>query len=72
MLRLCTVAVNRERSCLKNSFNRCIEWKKFEGANPVKGIQLVKEIRGRLRWLDYDEEERLLAAELPSRPGPSF
>jgi len=56
------VSVNRELSCLKNIFNRCIEWKKFEGANPVKGIQMVKETRGRLRWLDYDEEDRLLAA----------
>jgi len=56
------VAVNRELSCLKNIFNRCIEWKKFEGPNPVKGIQMVKETRGRLRWLDYDEEDRLLAA----------
>jgi len=56
------VAVNRELSCLKNIFNRCIEWKKFEGGNPVKGIQMVKETRGRLRWLDYDEEDSLLAA----------
>jgi len=56
------VSVNRELSCLKNIFNRCIEWKKFEGTNPVKGIQMVKETRGRLRWLDYDEEDRLLAA----------
>ena len=56
------VSVNRELSCLKNIFNRCIEWKKFEGDNPVKGIQMVKETRGRLRWLDYDKEDRLLAA----------
>ncbi len=41
------VAVNRELSCLKNIFNRSIEWKKFEGYNPVKGIQMVKETRGR-------------------------
>ena len=56
------VAVNRELSCLKNIFNRCVEWRRFEGANPVKGVQMVKEIRGRLRWLDYDEEDKLLAA----------
>jgi len=62
------VSVNRELSCLKNIFNRCLEWKKFEGTNPVKGIQMVKETRGRLRWLDYDEEERLLAeASEPAR-----
>jgi len=54
------VSVNREMSCLKNIFNRCIEWKKFEGDNPVKGVQMVKETRGRLRWLDYDEEDQLL------------
>ena len=56
------VAVNRELSCLKNIFNRCIEWKKFEGSNPVVGIQMVKETRGRLRFLDYEEEDRLLQA----------
>jgi hypothetical protein len=29
---------------------------------------MVKEIRGRLRWLDYDEEDRLLvAASEPTR-----
>ena len=62
------VSVNREMSCLKNIFNRCIEWKKFEGDNPVKGVQMVKETRGRLRWLEYDEEDRLLAnASEPTR-----
>jgi len=58
------VSVNREMSCLKNIFNRCIEWKKFEGDNPVKGVQMVKETRGRTRFLDYDEEDQLLAAAL--------
>jgi integrase len=62
------VAVNRELSCLKNIFNRCIEWKKFEGANPVKGIQMVKETRGRTRWLNHDEEDMLRAgASEPAR-----
>ena len=54
-------AVNRELSCLKNIFNRCIEWKRFEGDNPVKDMKMVKETRGRRRFLDYDEEDQLLA-----------
>jgi len=58
------VSVNRELSCLKNIFNRCIEWKKFEGANPVKDVKMVKETRGRTRFLDYDEEDKILAAAL--------
>ena len=29
------VSVNRELALLKNLFNKCIKWKKYEGANPV-------------------------------------
>ena len=62
------VGVNRELSLLKNLFNRCIEWGKFEGENPVRKVKLVKEIRGRTRFLDFDEEDRLLeAATEPTR-----
>ena len=56
------VSVNRELSLLKNLFNRCIGWKKFEGQNPVCEVQFVKETRGRKRFLTFDEEDRLLAA----------
>lgn len=62
------VGVNRELSLFKNLFNRCIEWGKFEGENPVRKVKLVKEIRGRTRFLDFDEEDRLLeAATEPTR-----
>ena len=62
------VGVNRELALLKNLFNRCIEWGKFEGENPVRKVNLVKEIRGRTRFLDFDEEDRLLeAATEPTR-----
>ena len=54
------VRVNRELATLKNMFNRCIEWKKFEGENPVKGVEYLKESKGKLRFLDADEEKRLL------------
>ena len=56
------VAVDRELSLLKNLFNRCLEWGKFEGENPVLRVKLVKEIRGRTRFLAFDEEDRLLEA----------
>lgn len=56
------VGVNRELSLLKNLFNRCIEWAKFEGENPVRKIKHVRETRGRTRFLNFDEEDRLLAA----------
>jgi len=56
------VSVNRELSVLKNIFNRMIEWKKYEGDNPVRQIKMVKENRGRTRFLEYNEEDRLLAA----------
>ena len=56
------VSVNRELALLKNLFNKCIKWKKYEGANPVLEVQFVKETRGRTRFLTFDEEDRLLAA----------
>ena len=54
------VRCNRELQTLKSLFNRCIEWMKFEGENPVKGVKLLKESKGRLRFLSHDEEARLL------------
>ncbi|MDA2937025.1 site-specific integrase [Acidobacteria bacterium AH-259-A15] len=54
------VALNRELSVLKNLFNRCKEWGKFEGDNPVSKVKMIKESRGRVRFLEADEEQRLL------------
>ena len=42
-------------------FNRCIAWHKYSGANPVKEVKLLKEPKGKLRYLDQEEEAKLLA-----------
>jgi integrase len=55
------VRANRELAVLKSLFNRCREWKLYEGDNPVESVKLVKEPRQRLRFLEPDEEDRLLA-----------
>ena len=55
------VGVNRELAVLKNLFSRCKEWKLFEGDNPVTSVKMLKEPRRRFRFLEYEEEARLLA-----------
>lgn len=52
---------NRELAVLKSLYNRCKEWKLFEGENPVTSVKLLKEPRQRLRFLEPEEEDRLLA-----------
>jgi integrase len=61
------IAANRELTCLKSIFNRCIEWKQFEGENPAKTVRLSKEPKGRLRFLTLDERRLLDAAGEPLR-----
>lgn len=56
------ISANREITNLKNIFNRCIEWKKFEGDNPAEKVKTTKEPKTRLRFLSHEEEARLLAA----------
>jgi integrase len=56
------VAPNREIAVLKALFNRCLEWKKYEGGNPVSQVKLLREPKGRLRYLEPEEEEKLLEA----------
>lgn len=56
------VRANRELATLKAVFNRCKEWKLFEGENPVATVKMTKEPRQRLRFLEPDEEEQLLSA----------
>ena len=53
--------VNRSLTCLKSIFNRAISWGKFTGENPVKKVKFFKENNGRLRYLEKDEIERLIA-----------
>jgi integrase len=55
------IRANRELAVLKSLFNRCREWKLFEGDNPVTSVKLLKEPRQRLRFLEPEEEDRLLA-----------
>jgi len=55
------VAANRELSVLKSLFNRCRDdLRIYDG--PTPRIKLVKESTGRLRFLEPDEETKLLEA----------
>lgn len=55
------VRTNRELAVLKNLFNRCKEWKLFEGENPVVSVKQTKEPKQRLRVLTQEEETSFLA-----------
>lgn len=64
------VATNREIDMLRIIFNHCIALKKYEGTNPARakskgkpgdGIERLKETKGRVRFLEHDEEARFLA-----------
>ena len=55
------VAVNRELAALSVLFNRCREWKKFEGDNPVRSVKKIDEPLNRLRFLTDEEEQVLLS-----------
>jgi integrase len=56
------VRPNREIALLRNLFNRCTEWGLFEGENPTSTVEDLKEPKQRLRYLEYEEEIRLLEA----------
>jgi site-specific recombinase XerD len=56
------VSVNRELAVLSSMFNRCRTWGFVEGENPATKATRFKESRGRIRFLEWDEEARLLAA----------
>lgn len=56
------VRVNREVGLVKNLFNRMIAWGLYEGLNPAVAVKLRREPKTRLRWLEPEEEHRLLAA----------
>ena len=62
------VRSNRELGTLKNLFNRCREWELFEGDNPAAAVKPLKKPRQHLRFLEPEEEDRLLdAAQEPLR-----
>ncbi len=52
--------VNRALAVLKSIFNKAILWGKIE-RNPCKGVELFKENNQRLRFLEKDEIDKLLA-----------
>ena len=47
---------------MKALFNRCREWRVFEGENPVTPVKLLKEPKTKVRFLEPEEEGRLLRA----------
>ena len=51
--------VNRALTLLRSIFNKAVNWGKFDGVNPVKGIRFYKE-QGRLRFLEKEEIARLI------------
>lgn len=52
--------VDQLRGVLKALFNRCRDWELFEGGNPVTTVKFTKEPRQRLRFLEPEEEAKLL------------
>jgi integrase len=62
------VRPNREIAVLRRLFNRCKAWGVFEGENPTAPVEFLKEPKQRLRYLEIDEEIRLLeVAQEPLR-----
>jgi len=51
--------VNRELACLKHMYSKAIEWGYIK-ENPAKGVKLLKEPPGRLRYLSPEEVNSLL------------
>jgi integrase len=56
-------SVNRDLTCLRHMLNKAVEWG-YLSASPMKGVKLLKEPPGRLRFLSKDEIKRLME-ELP-------
>jgi integrase len=54
------VTINREFAFLRNLYNKAIHWGKAM-ENAVRKIRFARENNERLRFLDPDEEVRLLA-----------
>ncbi|WP_447598013.1 hypothetical protein [Nitrospira sp. Nam80] len=54
--------VSAETAVLKHLFNYCRGPKLYEGGNPAEEIKMVKEPKRHLRFLEADEEQRLIEA----------
>lgn len=52
--------INRELACLKCAFNQAIKWG-YVKENPVRSVKLFKENNQRVRFLEPQERDRLLA-----------
>jgi|SRR3989339_21132 len=52
--------INRELACLKCMFNQSIKWG-YMKENPVRSVSLFKENNQRVRYLEPQERDRLLA-----------
>jgi integrase len=62
------MAANLELAVLSSMINRCRKWGVFEGENPVKGVERFREPEPKDRFLEWEEEARLLdAADEPLR-----
>ena len=57
--------VNRDLALLKTMYNRALQWKFFQGENPVRGVTFFSE-RQKERILDDDEARRLVEASTKS------
>lgn len=55
------VRINRELGLVKNLYNKMISWNLYEGLNPACAVKMRREPKTRLRWLEREEEARLLA-----------
>ena len=60
---------NREIALLKNLFNRTKAWGLYEGENPALGVKMLEDPKRRLRYLEYDEEVKLLEVSPHSLAG---
>ena len=56
------IRVNRELSVLKTMYSKMIALNKYQGDNPVRAVKFRKEPRTRLRFLEPEEEARLVNA----------
>lgn len=61
LTRVKPATVNRELGCLRHMLNKAIEWGYLTNS-PMRGIKLLKEPPGRVRYLEADEVIRLLTA----------
>jgi integrase len=62
------IQANREIAVLKNLFNKAKAWGLYEGENPALGVKMLAEPKRRLRYLDHQEEAKLLeVAQEPLR-----